>query len=319
MALARKIANQLDIPFYAIDAKNVFEDTIVDYFINGYTNGETPNPCILCNRHIRWEFLLNQALALGANYMATGHYARVAHFPGEPVRLFRAKDKQKDQSYVLSVLNQDQLQHAMFPLGDYTKPEVRELAAKYNLPSAKTKDSQDLCFLAGTDYASFLKRNAPEVNQPGPIQRKSGELLGQHEGLAFYTIGQRKGLGVSYSEPLYVIAKNSQDNTLVVGTANELGSQGLTAANVNWVKGESPMDAFDAEIKIRYTAQLKPGKVTPLPDDRFQVHFEDPQRDITPGQGAVIYVDEEAVGSGIIEGIPGETRRFEPIRLLQTA
>ncbi|MDH5508716.1 MAG: tRNA 2-thiouridine(34) synthase MnmA, partial [Anaerolineae bacterium] len=178
MAQARQVAAQLDIPFYAVDAQDIFHETVVSYFIDGYTQGSTPNPCLACNRHIRWEFLLHKALLLGADYMATGHYARVLHNTDQPTKLLRAHDQSKDQSYVLSVLRQDQLQHALFPLGDYTKTEVRKLAEDFGLPVAHTKDSQDLCFLAGTDYASFLRRNAPQVQNPGLIISSSGQVLG---------------------------------------------------------------------------------------------------------------------------------------------
>ncbi len=223
MALAKQIAGQLGIPFYAIDAKDVFRETVVEYFLDGYTNGVTPNPCLMCNRHIRWEFLLNRAVALGADYLATGHYARIKREEGQPVRLFRGLDPGKDQSYVLSVLNQAQLCRAVFPIGELQKTEVRELAEKYGLPSAGVKDSQDLCFLAGTDYPSFLTRHAPQSVNPGKIITRDGEILGEHNGLAFYTIGQRKGLGIAHPEPLYVLEKDAADNQLIVGTRDQLG------------------------------------------------------------------------------------------------
>jgi len=317
MAMARKVADALGIPFYAIDAKDTFHDTIVDYFISGYTQGVTPNPCLMCNRHIRWEFLLNQALALDADYMATGHYARLERAPDQPVRLFRAKDKHKDQSYVLSVLNQGQLTHALFPLGEYTKPEVRELAGQYGLPVARVKDSQDLCFLAGTDYASFLTRHAPEVTASGPILRRDGEEIGTHNGLAFYTIGQRKGLGIAHPKPLYVLAKDIARNALIVGTADELGERKLTAHNANWVSGAAPTGPLKAEVMTRYTGSPRPASVTPGPEQTFSVEFDDAQRDLTPGQGAVIYVDEEAIGSGIIAGDGNRDQRLRPIQLLE--
>ncbi len=203
MALARRVASLLEIPFYAIDAKEPFHDTVVTSFIKGYAQGLTPNPCLICNRQIRWEFLLNRALALGADYLATGHYARL-RTPSDhrrstnnrPIELLRGIDTLKDQSYVLHVLNQEKLAHAMFPLGNYTKIQVRDMALDIGLPVAQRPDSQDLCFLGKGDYRDFLLRNAPEVSNPGPITTITGEQLGQHQGLAFYTIGQRKGLGV---------------------------------------------------------------------------------------------------------------------------
>ncbi len=316
MSLARRVAAQLEIPFYAVDAKDTFHKMVVAPFIADYLSGATPNPCLRCNRHIRWEFLLNQALALGADYMATGHYVRLERPEGQPAQLLQAIDQHKDQSYVLSVLNQAQLAHALFPLGAYTKPEIRAMAEKHGLPVAKVKDSQDLCFLGGGDYASFLTRHAPEASQPGPITRRTGQNLGQHKGLAFYTIGQRKGLGVTAPEPLYVLEKDMLTNTLIVGTLDELGSSELIAGSVNWVSGQAPSAPFPATVKIRYKASTAPGLVTPLADDRFQVTFEAPLRDITAGQAAVVYQGAEVLGSGIIEGTDTPAPPFIPVKLI---
>jgi len=317
MARAKRIAALLGIPFYVVDAKDVFRDTVVDYFLDGYTQGVTPNPCLMCNRHIRWEFLLNRALALGADFMATGHYARVQRTPGEPVRLLRGKDPHKDQSYVLAVLEQQQLAKAIFPVGEYTKPQVRALAEKFKLPSASIKDSQDLCFLAGTDYQDFLRRFAPQSVSPGQIVTTSGEVVGEHSGLAFYTIGQRKGLGIAFSEPLYVIQKDIEANTLVVGTKAEMGKQELIAGSVNWVSGQPRNAPFDAEIKNRYTAQFVPGVVIPSENSKFKVKFEHPLRDITPGQAAVAYMGDEAIVSGIIETVVTPAENHTPVRLIK--
>src|ERR671923_242420 len=197
MAQARRVAVKLDIPFYVIDAKDVFHNTVVQYFLDGYARGETPNPCLICNRQIRWTFLLNHALALGAEFMATGHYVRIKRNEDGTSELLRAVDRSKDQSYILHILNQEKLRHALFPVGDYTKPEIRQIAERYGLPTASRKDSQDLCFLAGEDYRNFLQRNAAEILKPGEILTRDGRTLGTHTGLANYTIGQRKGLGVA--------------------------------------------------------------------------------------------------------------------------
>jgi tRNA-specific 2-thiouridylase len=317
MAAAKQIAAQLNIPFYAIDAKDAFRETVVQTFINGYAQGITPNPCLSCNRHIRWEFLLNRALALGADYMATGHYARLVRKPNQPVRLLKGLDPAKDQSYVLSILDQAQLQRALLPIGEYTKPQVREIAARHQLPSASARDSQDLCFLGGSDYHSFLERHAPETKSPGEIVSTTGEVLGAHQGLAFYTIGQRKGLGIAHSQPLYVLAKNIHENTLVVGTLDELGEDRLTAGAANWVSGKTNQEPFQAEVKIRYTAGLVPAWVTPMGADKFAVQFDHPQRDITPGQAAVVYQGEEAIVSGIIEGAHTPAAKQTAIRLIE--
>jgi len=317
MALAKRIAAQLGIPFYVVDAKDVFRETVVDYFLDGYTNGVTPNPCLMCNRHIRWEFLLNRAIALGADFMATGHYARVQRTPQQPVRLQRGKDSHKDQSYVLAVLDQEQLAKAVFPVGEYTKTEVRSLAEKFKLPAARIKDSQDLCFLAGQNYQDFLTRYVPQNAAPGKIVNPSGEVIGEHNGLAFYTIGQRKGLGIAHSEPLYVLEKDSQNNLLVVGTRDELGRAELIAGGLNWVSGLPRTEPFPAEIKIRYSAIPISGTVTPIENQRIKVQFEHPLRDITPGQAAVAYQGEEAVVSGIIETDLSPAKNHKPVRLIQ--
>lgn len=300
MAAAKMIAAQLDIPFYAVDAKSLFHDTVVQYFIDGYSQGLTPNPCLMCNSQIRWELLLNQALSIGAEFMATGHYARLVRKSEKPIQLMKAIDDNKDQSYVLSILSQDQLEHALFPLGEYTKPEVRELAKRFNLPVAEAKDSQDLCFLAGTDTNSFLIRNAPEVQSPGAIINQDGDIYGEHKGLAFYTIGQRKGLGITAPAPLYVIDKDMLTNTLIVGTRQELGSSELTAGEVNWVSGQPPNKPFRAQIKIRYKSPFHPGLVTPQ-NGEVGVIFDEPLRDITPGQAAVFYDHDDVLGMGIIQ------------------
>ena len=300
MAQARRVAAKLDIPFYVIDAKDVFRDTVVQYFLDGYARGETPNPCLVCNRQIRWTFLLDHALALGAEYMATGHYVRITRDAQGKSQLLRAVDRSKDQSYVLHVLTQEKLKHALFPVGDYPKPEIRAIAERHGLPTASRKDSQDLCFLAGEDYRNFLQRNAAEMLKPGEILTRDGRSVGAHTGLANYTIGQRKGLGVASAVPLYVLGKNAITNTLIVGTQDELGSRELMARDVNWVSGDAPQEPFRAEVKIRYTAKEAEALVTPLDTNRVQVRFEAPQRDITAGQAAVFFQGDLLIGGGII-------------------
>lgn len=300
MSIARRVAGQLGIPFYAIDAQESFRNIVVQYFLDGHASGQTPNPCLACNRQIRWEFLLDRALALGADFMATGHYVRLVREEGKPVRLFEAADSHKDQSYVLHVLNQEKLQHALFPLGGLTKPEVRQIAANLKLPAATSKESQDLCFLAGQDYRDFLQRYQPQLAQSGPILDRAGNQLGTHSGLVNYTIGQRKGLGIAAAEPMYVLGKDQARNALIVGFAEELGLRELVTEDVNWLAGIVPTEAFDAEVKIRYSAKKAAARVTSLLDGRAHVEFVDPVRDITPGQAAVFYVNGELLGGGLI-------------------
>jgi tRNA-uridine 2-sulfurtransferase len=316
MAQARRVAEILDIPFYAIDAQMPFKSHVVDFFVEGYAAGVTPNPCLECNRHIRWDFLLKKALALDARYLATGHYARVRYNPtpqpppptpeervgrGGEYQLLKGVDEKKDQSYVLSVLGQPQLAHASFPVGEYTKPQVRELARDFNLPIAERPESQDLCFLADNDYRRFLTEHANDAIRPGPIVRRDGSVIGEHAGLPFYTIGQRKGIGIAAREPLYVIATKPEINALVAGTADELGNDRLRAGRVNWVSGCPPASAIRTEVKIRYKAAPAWGTVTPLEGHRAEVAFEGKLRDITPGQAAVFYDGEVCLGGGIIE------------------
>jgi tRNA-specific 2-thiouridylase len=301
MAQARRVAAKLGIPFYVVDARDVFRETVVQYFLDGYRRGETPNPCLVCNRQIRWTFLLDHALALDADYMATGHYARIRNGEGGRMDLLRAVDHSKDQSYVLHVLTQEKLKHALFPVGDYPKPEIRLLAGRYGLPTASRKDSQDLCFLAGEDYRNFLQRNAGQMLQPGEILTREGRAVGMHNGLANYTIGQRKGLRLASPVPLYVLGKDSVTNSLIVGRQEELGSRELTARDVNWLSGERPEGPFRAQVKIRYTARETEALVTPVAVDRAEVRFESSQRDITAGQAAVFFDGDLLIGGGIIE------------------
>jgi tRNA-specific 2-thiouridylase len=300
MAGARRVAAILDIPFYAVDAQQIFRERVVSAFMDGYLAGETPNPCLTCNRYIRWEFLLERARALGALGMATGHYARVRQNEAGDYQLLRAVDAAKDQSYVLHVLDQGKLSQALFPLGQFTKDEVRQMARDFGLPVAERADSQDLCFVGDGDYREFLKRNAPQVINPGPIETTSGDQVGEHQGLAFYTIGQRKGLGISASQPYYVLRKDPRENTLIVGFKDELGHNQLFTDRVNWVSGRAPQEPFQGQVKIRYKAHDTDATITPLTDGGVEVNFSEPLPDITHGQAAVIYENDICLGGGII-------------------
>jgi tRNA-specific 2-thiouridylase len=308
MALARLVAARLDIPFYAIDAKEIFHSTVVKYFLEGYGQGMTPNPCLVCNRIIRWKFLLDHALAIGADFLATGHYARLTtksirtseNTLNDQFLLSKAVDRTKDQSYVLHVLNQEQLKRAKFPLGDYKKVEIRNLANQFGLPTASRADSQDLCFLAGEDYREFIIRNSPESHKPGDIVNKDGKLLGKHQGLSFYTIGQRKGLGLSSLEPLYVLSKKVENNILIVGPEKELGQSDLIVKDANWISGKPPDNVFRAEVKVRYTARQAWAEISPIKGGEVLVRFDEPQRDITAGQAAVFYNGDIVLGGGPI-------------------
>ena len=307
MADARLIAGQLGIPFYVVDVKDYFRKTIVQFYLDEHGRGRTPNPCIECNREIRFSYLYDRARSLDADYLATGHYARIVQAPDGAYQLRPGLDRHKDQSYVLHMLTQAHLAHVKFPVGDFTKPQVRELAAKFGLPTASKGDSMDLCFLAGDDYRNFLQRHTPDIMEPGPIVTAEGDILGEHNGLPNYTIGQRKGLGVSYPEPLFVIRKDARANTLVLGTRAQAGTSEVLVRNVSWVKGEAPSTAVRALVKIRYKAQLMPAVVEAIAPDEAKITFDDPVFGPTAGQGAVFYQplpdedDELCLGGGLIQ------------------
>ncbi len=300
MAQARRVAAQLRIPFYAIDAREIFRQVVVEYFFEGYRTGITPNPCLVCNRFIRWNYLLKHVQAIGAEKMATGHYARLRIANNGRIKLLKGLDENKDQSYVLSVLTQDQLKHTLLPVGEYTKPQVRQLARDFGLAVAERHDSQDLCFLAGQDYREFLVKHAPDVIKPGKIITTQGRIIGEHRGLGFYTIGQRKGLGIQATQPYYVVDKNLEENVLIVGEESELQYSSLIADDVNWIAGNSPSFNFQAEVKIRYKARLVPALVELVTDQVVKVVFQHPLRDVTSGQRVVFYQGEEVIGGGMI-------------------
>ncbi|HEY7416927.1 MAG TPA: tRNA 2-thiouridine(34) synthase MnmA [Ktedonobacteraceae bacterium] len=321
---ARRVARKLDIPFYLVNVEQEFKEHIVDTFYEDYVAGRTPNPCLRCNRHIRFTVLLNRALALDAEYLATGHYVRVDNDPVTGKRrLRRAIDASKDQSYVLHVLNQHQLAHACFPLGEFTKTQVRAMAAERGLSVASKAESQELCFVAQNDYRGFIERyaasgqteqaqatvaagvagNPISIPKPGPIYDGQGRTLGRHRGLAYYTVGQRKGLGVTSREPLHVLKLDAERNALVVGPAAALDQKEFVVGNMHYVSGETPRQPFEARVRIRYKAPEQPALVTPLENNRVQVSLVNPQRAITPGQAAVFYGGEngdEVLCGGII-------------------
>ncbi|NHZ71604.1 MAG: tRNA 2-thiouridine(34) synthase MnmA [Aquificales bacterium] len=300
MADAQRVADQLSIPFYVIDVQQYFRDTIVQFFIDEHALGRTPNPCLECNRQIRFTHLLNQALALDANYLATGHYARLQH-TAAGYQLRKGIDTAKDQAYVLHMLTQEHLAHVLFPVGEYTKTEVRQLAQKFNLAVASKSESQDLCFLGDGDYRRFLREYSPETAVSGPILTSSGKELGQHQGLPSYTIGQRKGLGISTPQPVFVLRKDIQKNAVIVGSREELGQQALIARDVNWIAGSPPPTGQIVSVKIRYKANPMPAMIEKVANGRFRVKFQESVFGITAGQGAVFFDGDYCLGGGIID------------------
>ena len=294
---AQRVAEQLGIPFQLIDVSQLFRQTVVEYFIQEYVSGRTPNPCLVCNRRVRFDAMLRYAQEeMEADFLATGHYAQLRHTPAG-IQLLRGADVHKDQSYALSLIPRWALPRLTFPVGHLSKPEVRALARRYHLQVAEKAESQDLCFTS--DYRTFLQHWADASVRPGPILDLSGREIGQHRGLPFYTIGQRKGLGLSSRRRLFVIELDVERNAVVVGPAEALGRDQLCAGNVNWLIAP-PSQPLRVTAKIRYKANDHPATVIPLTEDRVEVHFDAPLRDITPGQAVVFYQDEICLGGGII-------------------
>lgn len=299
MADARRVAGKLRIPFYVIDAQKYFRDIVVRPFINAHEKGITPNPCIECNRNVRFTFLLQHALALGASTLATGHYARVRR-SSQKFDLLTAIDGHKDQSYVLHVLTQDQLQRVTFPLGNLTKAEVRSIARKHDLPVAEKQESMDLCFVGDGNYRRFLREHASHIAIDGPIQTENGDVIGRHTGLPDYTIGQRKGLGLAVGRPMFVIDKDIRTNSLVVGERNRLRATRVLANGVNWISGETPDIGLEVKVKIRYKSQMLEATIVHADYESVQVRMKSEAYGVTPGQGLVLYKDDQCLGGGII-------------------
>jgi tRNA-specific 2-thiouridylase len=278
-----------------------FKACVVDYFVAEYSRGWTPNPCLACNRHIRFGHLLQRVRALNADRLATGHYARVEQVD-DVYRLRMGVDPRKDQSYVLYMLGQQELQQLLLPIGGYTKPQVRDMARKRGLPIADKDESMELCFVADDDYRRFLREHARQAIQPGPILDSAGKELGRHRGLPFYTIGQRRGLGIAAPEALYVTRLDVANNALIVGTTEELGQRILLADQVTYVSGQVPDNPIRVQAKIRYKALLAEATWIPLAAAQARVEFDVPLRDITPGQAVVAYQGDLLLGGGIING-----------------
>lgn len=297
---ARGLAGALGAPFYLKNLEQNFYDAVVDPFIQSYLDGQTPNPCLNCNRTVRFTHLLNLATMLGADYLATGHYARIRQDEEGQYELLKGVDPKKDQSYVLHSLTQDKLARLLFPVGEMEKEKVRELAADYGLPTASKHDSMDLCFIASGDYRDFLLRHAPEgAIRPGPVLFRGEKKVGEHRGLPFYTIGQRRGLGIGWHQPLYVLGADRSQNALIVGHKTDLRTETVEIERVNWIAGAPPDNTFETTARCRYKGKEVPCTVEITGETTAHVIFHAPQRAINPGQGCVFYDDEVCVGGGI--------------------
>jgi len=293
---AENICRILDIPYHQVDLQKEFELCVVDYFCQEYQQGWTPNPCVACNQYIKFGLLLDKALSLGADYLATGHYARVEHSRGGH-RLLKAVDTGRDQSYFLYTLTQEKLGQVLFPLGEYSRDEVKQMAKQAGLPTA-TKPSQDVCFISQRNYGAFLSQKFSTL--PGDIVDTRGRKLGQHRGIAFYTIGQRHGLGLASGKPLYVIRIEPESNRIVLGHEKELYSQKLAAQKLNWISGKAPREPLTAKAKIRYKSK-EAEAILFFRNGSVDVHFAQPQKAVTPGQAIVFYNAGEVLGGGIID------------------
>jgi len=304
---ARRVAEDLDFPFYVLNLERDFERDVVQPFVTSYLSGETPIPCVACNSRLKFASLDRLALSLGCDKVATGHYARVEFDPAtNRYKLMRGRNQQKDQSYFLWELTQSQLSRAMFPLGEMSKPEAREAARNHGLAVAEKKESQEICFVPDGDYAGFIDRYlevegaTDRLPGAGEIVDTTGRVIGQHGGIQRYTIGQRRGIGIADERPLYVISLDAEKNQVVVGAGEALLRSEFIAAGVNWIAFDDPVGPVRADVRIRYRHNAAPAMITPVENNGARVVFDEPQRAITPGQATVFYKGDEVLGGGWI-------------------
>lgn len=299
---ARRVADVLDIPFYVMNFKAPFKEHVVNNFVEEYFNGRTPNPCIECNRKIKFEEFLRKVQGLGADYIATGHYATIDFKDGR-YRLKRSEDDRKDQTYALYTLTQNQLAHTLMPCGAYSKTEIRAIAEKIGLEVFRKKDSQEICFIPDNNHGNYIARFGGREVVPGNFVDKNGKILGKHKGIVYYTIGQRKGLGIALGKPVFVTNIIPERNEVVLGDELEIFNTTLIAKDINLI----PMDKIEGEImveaKVRYSAKPAPAKLTQIDENHIKLEFETPQRAITKGQSVVFYQGNIVVGGGIIEKV----------------
>ena len=299
---AEAVARRLGMDFHVIDGGRAFAGEVMDRFVSEYCAGRTPNPCIDCNRCLKFGLFLDAALEMGYDYIATGHYARVDYDAQQgKYRLLRGLDRRKDQSYMLYQLSQEQLAHLLLPVGAYEKSEIRQHARAAGLENADKSDSQDICFIPDGDYAGFLRQYGGVEMEEGDFVDRDGRVLGRHKGLPCYTTGQRKGLGVSAGKHVYVVRKNAEDNTILLGDETDLYTDTLTACRVNWIAGEVPQGEVRCSAKTRYSQTEAEATAQALPDGRMRLTFDVPQRAVTAGQAVVLYCGEEVLGGGTIE------------------
>ena len=299
---AKKVAYRLGIPHYVVDFRDVFHQKVVADFFQEYSRGRTPNPCIRCNQYIKFDLLMEKAKQLNADFIATGHHARIENGNATGRYLLRkGSDRYKDQSYFLYTMTQEQLSLTLFPVGNHTKTKVREIAGELRLPVATRPESQEICFIPGNNYTEFIRDYAPQAATPGPILSLRGETLGKHRGISFYTIGQRKGLGIAAPEPLYVVDIDHDQNTIVVGSKEETYSDELTASGLNWISIDRLEKPIRVKAKIRYRHPDAEAEITSITEGAVRVKFAKPQMAIAPGQAVVFYNGDTVIGGGTIE------------------
>ncbi len=303
---ARAVAYRLDMPYHVFNFSDDFNELIIDKFVHSYEQGITPNPCIDCNRYMKFDKLFDRAKILDCSFVVTGHYARIEEGADGKMRLMKALDPSKDQSYVLYSMTQEQLRHTQFPLGALHKTEVRRIAEEHGFVNAAKPDSQDICFVPDGDYAKVIELRTGRRCETGNFIDTDGHILGRHKGIIRYTIGQRKGLGIAFGKPTFVVDIRPETNEVVLGSNEELMGRELSASDFNWIAGEPPADAFTCRAKIRYRQEEQPASVTVLADGRVHLSFDEPQRAITPGQAVVLYDGDTVLGGGVIER-PGLT------------
>lgn len=298
---ARRVAFQLDIPYYVLNFQDIFEDRVIRYFVDEYQRGRTPNPCIACNRYVKFDALLKKAVSMGIDYIATGHYARISKDPATGRMLLKKSvTEKKDQTYALYNMTQEQLSRTLMPIGDYDKETVRKIAADLGFDIADKPDSQEICFVPDNQYGGFVCSRMEKLPVPGKFVDTAGNILGVHKGIVHYTVGQRKGLG-SFGKPMYVVRIDAETNTVVLGEAGEEYSMGLIASDLNWIAFDRPTSPMRVSAKVRYTAKETEAVITPLEDGTLRVDFPTPQRAITPGQSVVFYDREIVLGGGVID------------------
>ena len=300
---ARRVAQMLDIPYYVMNFKDEFKCKVMDYFVEEYLVGRTPNPCIACNRYVKWESMLRRSLEIGADYIATGHYARIAQMPGGRYAIRNSVTARKDQTYALYNLTQEQLAHTLMPVGEYTKDEIRQIAEKAGLPVAHKPDSQEICFIPDHDYAAYIEREAKErVPKPGNFVTKDGRILGQHLGITHYTVGQRKGLNLAMGHPVFVVEIRPETDEVVIGEAEDVFGNTLYCNHINYMGMESLPQPREVLAKIRYAHSGEKCVIEKVAEDVIKCTFAKLVRAITPGQAVVFYEDGYVLGGGSIIG-----------------